>query len=304
MASVGQPDLLQPREVRAGAFARLRASERLHALVPTSLALRLTDALYRSLARVRPGRQLAARAGIAATAPVGTPSAEIERLARAGVAAQARGWELYYRPKKLSAIPIDGLEHLQRAIDAGAGVQIAYAHHGPELAWITLRTHTPFLAVLGDWIAETPPDGYTGLQVEQRRSLLRRLDVSIVHAAGSAAAQFRTLKAGGVVISAIDVPGRRTTRFLDRDVEMDDAASRLAHKTGAAVVPATVRGDGLSWRVVVHPALLPASFESASDLHQAVATVLEGPIAVAPEQYANPLRTGMWTRADDHAWYR
>ncbi|GMA31839.1 lysophospholipid acyltransferase family protein [Litorihabitans aurantiacus] len=299
------PDLLEPREVPGvGLLDSWRGSERLHALVPTPLALRATDLLYRGLTRARPGRLAAAREAMRAVAAPGTDEAELTRLATASVASQARAWELYHRPRDLARIPVDGLDHLAAARRAGGGLLVSYAHYGPELAWLVLRRHVPLVALLGPWITEDPPPGYRGLQVERKRALFVAARMGVAHVGGSAASQVRALQAGGALLTAFDVPGRRATRYLGRTVEMVDSTARMAVMTGSPVLPGTVVPRGSGWRIVLHPPLLPSAFGSAAELHQALADVHGDAVAGAPQHYLNPIREGMWARADAAGWYR
>lgn len=296
-----------PREVPdVRPLDRWRSSQRLHALVPTALALRLTDVVYRGATRARPDRLEGARVGVRAVTPPGTGDATITRLATAAVAAQARAWELYHRPRDLAALPVDGLENLVAARDDGRGVLVSYVHYGPELAWLVLRRHLPIVAVLGDWIVEPPPSGYRGLQVEHRRSLLVAAGMGAAHATapGSATAQVRALQAGGALLTAFDLPGRRPTRYLGRTVELVDTTARMSMMTGAPVLPGTAVPHGTSWRLQLHAPLRPTTFSSAAQLHQALADVHGDAVAPAPAHYISPIREGMWSRADDAAWYR
>jgi lauroyl/myristoyl acyltransferase len=299
--------LLVPRDVPdVRRLDRWRSSARLHALVPTPLALRATDVLYRAATRARPDRLEAARVGVRAVTPPGTREATITRLATAAVAAQARAGELYHHPRDLAALRVDGLHHLVAARDEGRGVLVSYVHYGPELAWLVLRRHLPIVAVLGDWITEPPPPGYRGLQVEHRRALLVAAGMGAAHAGspGSATAQVRALQTGGALLTAFDLPGRRPTRYLARTVGLVDSTARMSMMTGAPVLPGTAVPDGASWRIRLHAPLRPATYSSAADLHQALADIHGDAVAAAPAHYLGPVREGMWRSADDTAWYR
>ncbi|NNG35175.1 hypothetical protein [Nakamurella aerolata] len=299
------PALTRPRPVpNAGLLARLRDSDRVHALLPTPLALAATDLVYGLATRLLPGRRAAAENAMRAVLPPDTPAPEIARLARAQVRALARGWELYYRPKALQRIPIHGLDHLAEARASGRGIIISFVHYGPEMAWTILGRHAPIVAVNGDWVTEAVPDGFAGLQVEKKRSILRRNGFGIAYSGGSASVLLRALKAGGIIMLAMDLPGKRVTRYLGRDVEMVDGTARLAGLANALIVPGTALPRGRSWYLQLFPALDPADYPDTGALHQALADVHDAAVSGAPEHLNNPIRPGMWARATETAWLR
>lgn len=204
----------------------------------------------------------------------------------------------------MQAIPIHGLDHLAAARATGRGIIISFVHYGPEMAWTILGRHAPIVAVNGDWVTEAVPDGFAGLQVEKKRSILRRNGFGIAYSGGSASTLLRALKAGGIIMLAMDIPGKRRTRYLDRDVEMVDGTARLASLSNALVLPGTMLPQGRSWYLQLFPALDPADYAGTGELHQALADVHDASVRTAPEHLNNPIRPGMWARATDTAWLR
>ncbi|WP_375477324.1 hypothetical protein [uncultured Jatrophihabitans sp.] len=101
------------------------------------------------------------------------------------------------------------------------------------------------------------------------------------------------VRPGVVLAIACDMPGRTPIRFLDQSLRGSSAAARIAHLTGAAVVPLTTWRDGDGFRLRLEQPLQPADFASAEDLLQAVLDVHEPAVAAAPDAVEDPhLRWG------------
>lgn len=299
----GDPDLLTRREIReVGLLTRVRSSVAGRRLVPTPVALALTRAVYGGATKYRKASLARAEAEVDAVVGNTSWSGDLARLAVAQRVSAASAWELTWRPWELTRIPVSGLEHLQAARAAGRGQLLSYVHYGPELGWVALGPHATVLTPLGDWIVEEPPPGYNGLQVEQRRELLKDAGLRLIHAENSARSIMRALNAGGAVLLAMDLPGSRVTQFLGKPVEMADGTARLAHATKSLVIPTSLVPEGRGWRLVLRPALDPADFAKATDLHQSLADLHSEAILEAPEHYGSPLRPGMWGHATRDGW--
>lgn len=298
--------LADPRPVPwGGVLDRVRASVGARRLVPTGLALAGTDLLYHAALRLSGRRAEAAEASMAAV--VGGTSAEpdLARLARRQVAAEARGWELTWRPWELERVPMSGVAHLNRARDSGRGVLVSYPHMGPPAAWVPLaRRLRPLYMPVGDWVLEEPRAGYNGYQVEQRRKIYSAAGFQLIHASGSARTLLRLLGERQTVFIAMDLPGPRTTEFLGKPVEMADGTARLAARTDSLVVPAALLPSGRRWRIEIREAVDPRDHSSPAELHQALAAIHSDFVLSAPDHLESPLRPGGWARVTREGWYR
>lgn len=293
-----------PRPVPwGGVTARLRASVRGRRLVPTSVALAGTDLIYTIATRLSPSRTRAAEAAVRAVVGGTRAETDLVRLARAHVAAQARGWELTWRPWELDRIPVLGASRIARARASGRGLVISHAHLGPLAGWVPLgRLLRPLYHPAGDWVAHPPRPGYNGYQLEQRRRLLREAGIELVHATGSALTLYKTLRRGGAALLTMDAPGDRRTPFLGKPVELDDGTAQLATRTDSLVLPAALLPAGRRWEIRIGRPLDPRDHSTADDLHLALAAVHEEFILAAPEHLENPLR--LWAHADADGWYQ
>lgn len=295
----------QRRVPWGGPLARVRASVGLRRLIPTGLALLGTDLLYQLMLRLSRRRMAAANASMEAVVG-GTPyETEISRLARSHVAAQARGWELTWRPWELERVPVRGVSRIHQARATGRGLVVSKSHLGPTAGWVPLgRLLRPLYAPASDWIVDELPPGYNGYQVEHRLKVFQDAGIELIHARGSALTLLRVLTGGGAVLLSMDLPGRRRTQFLGKPVDMADGTAQLAVKAGALVVPAALMPLGRRWEIQVGDILDPRNFSSPGELHRALAAIHESFIMRAPDHLESPLRPGHWATATRDGWYR
>jgi lauroyl/myristoyl acyltransferase len=270
-------------------------------VVPTGLALAGTDLLYGLALRLSRRRMAEAITSMDAIVG-GTPAeAELVALARAHVAAQARGWELTWRPWELERIPIRDAARIDAVRATGRGLVISHTHLGPLAGWVPLgRLLRPLYHPAGDWVVHSPPPGYNGYQLEQRRRLYREAGIELIHALGSAMTLYKTLTRGGAALLTMDAPGDRRTEFLGRPVDMDDGTARIATRTDALVLPSALMPVGRRWEIRIEEPLDPRDFASPDDLHLALAAVHERIVMRAPEQLEHPQR--LWANATRDGW--
>ena len=284
-----------------GVSGRLRASVGARRVVPTALALAGTDLLYGVALRL--SRRRMAQAVAAMNAVVGGTPAEVElvRLARGHVAAQARGWELTWRPWELARIPIRDAARIDEVRATGRGLVISHTHLGPLAGWVPLgRLLRPLYHPAGDWAVHPPRPGYNGYQLEQRRRLYREAGIELIHAPGSAMALYKALTRGGAALLTMDAPGDRRTDFLGKPVDMDDGTARIAARTDAVVLPSALMPVGRRWEIRIGEPLDPRKFASPDDLHLALAAVHERIVLRAPEHLEDPRR--LWADASRDGW--
>lgn len=294
-----------PRPVPwGGVVARVRAATTGRRAVPTGLALIGTDLICELALRLSPAR-MAAAVERTETIVAGTPAEDdLSRVARRYVAARARGWELSWRPWEINRVPIRGEHRLTAARGAGRGVIVSHCHLGPLAAWVSLGRALPgMLTPAGDWLLDEPRPGYNGYQTEHWRRLHEDAGVVLLYNTGSAPRVYKTLRAGGAVLLALDVPGTRRTRFLGKPVDLDDGTAHLAVKTGALVLPVALVPVGRRWEIQVGEAFDPLDFADPDDLHVALAEVHEELIMRAPEHLESP-PLWLWGRASRDGWFR
>ena len=294
-----------PRPVPwGGVLARLRASVRARRLLPTSVTLLGIDLLYGLVWRMSRLR-MAETSALVDTIVAGTPAeTRLPELARRYVAARARGWELTWRSWELARIPIRGRWRIEQARSTGRGMLISHAHLGPLAGWVALGELLPtMLAPQGDWLLDDPRPGYHGYQVERWRRLYHDAGIRLIHATGSALTVYHTLRRGGAVLLAMDVPGTRRTTFLGKPVDLDDGTAQLAAKTDALVLPAALMPLGRRWEIQLLEPLDPRDFASPDELHLALTRVHEELIMRAPEHLESP-PLWLWGRADRNGWYQ
>jgi lauroyl/myristoyl acyltransferase len=109
---------------------------------------------------------------------------------------------------------------------------------------------------------------------------------------------------GHIVTLAFDWPGATATRFLGRPVSMASGTARLAHHTGALVVP--MRRTVRRWRghATFGPAIDPRDHGDRRSLHEHLATVHERWIREDPAALEDPRRPGCWGPAATSAGWR
>jgi lauroyl/myristoyl acyltransferase len=285
-----------------GALARARASVGARRLVPTWIAMLGTDLLYQLLLRLSQRRMTAAIASMEAVVGRTPAESSLVRLARSHVAAQARGWELTWRPWELEKVPIRGVSRIHRARATGRGLIMSHVHMGPLGAWVPLaRLLRPLYHPAGDWVIHPPKPGYNGYQCEQRRKLYRDSGIEILHATGSGMILYKVLAHGGAVLLSMDVPGNKRTPFLGKPVDMVDGTARLAIMADALILPAALIPLGRRWQIQVEEALDPRDFARWEELHLALASIHEEFIMRAPDHLETPGR--LWVSATCDGWY-
>lgn len=297
------PPPVAPPVPWGGLSARMRASVTARRLVPTGLALIVTDLVYRIGLRLSRDRMAYAVAAIDAIVG-GTPAeSELSELAIRHVQARARAWELQWRPWELRRIPVDGLEHLAVARASGRGLIVSFTHLGPTAGWVALGPLiAPVVLLSDDPMGYEPAPGYWGYQLRHRRRLFHGTGIERMHATGSAMAVYKLLARGGTAMLSADWPGERRTEFLGRPVDLADGTAQLAARTGAIVMPAAMLPRGRRWRIQLRAPLDPKDFGGAAELHEAIATIHTDEIRRAPEHLENPRQ--YWSDATRHGWFR
>lgn len=235
------------------------------------------------------------RARLAMDAVAG-PSPGVDRLARAHLARHEQREWCIGRPAALTRMPAIGAGNLRDAHARGRGVIVSFCHVGmfPGVG-ITVAecTGAPVHPVAGAWLA-APPTAETPPRAAGWRAAYASAGITVVDAAGSFQRLHADLARAEIVTMAFDWPGDTVTVFLGRPVAMATGTARLAHRTGALIVP--VYRSLRRWRPVSRFAepLDPASHDGWEPLHRALAAVHERWIAADPAALEDPRRPGCW----------
>jgi lauroyl/myristoyl acyltransferase len=242
-------------------------------------------------------------AGRAASVVLRDRRAQVERhMRRVGAdvraeqvfASYARYWLESFRlpdasPADLDArMHVDGLEHLEAAVDAGGGVIIALPHLGGwDFGGAWFGSHGWKATVVVEPLE--PPELFDWFA-----SFRERFGLTVVPLgpeAGTAA--LRTLRAGGIVGLVCDRDIQDTgveVEFFGERTTLPSGPAALALRTGAALLPTAVYFEGRrGHRGVIRPPLAcdrTSSFRhDVARLTQALAGELEDLIRAAPEQW-------------------
>ncbi len=194
--------------------------------------------------------------------PIGwwTPSRQLQRLAH-----------------------IEGLDHLQQALQAGKGAILLSAHFTSlELGGRLLSLYAPFHAMYRRHDNPVVERIMAGSRTHRLEKAIPRDDVR---------GMIRSLKGNHAVWYAPDQNSQRKAavfvNFFGQVTSTNTATARLAKLTGAAVVPYYVvrREDGSGYNVILEPAL---SDYPSGDLEadtQRVNDIIEGWVRKNPAQY-------------------
>ncbi|MGH3902214.1 MAG: phosphatidylinositol mannoside acyltransferase [Pseudonocardiaceae bacterium] len=234
-------------------------------------------------------RQL--RRNLARVAP-GATAAELDALVREGLRSYARYWqETFTLPcadhdallDRLDGA-MEGVAHLDAALDSGRGVVVALPHSGNwDMAglWF-VRHHGVFSTV----VERLQPEALYQRFVDYRASLGFDI-VPLTGAESPTRRLLRRLHAGGVVclLADRDLTGAgAAVTFFGSAARMPVGPARLAAATGATllVIGCWFTPDG--WGIRFHPPV-PVPGRSAAEVTQSVADCFATDIAAHPQDW-------------------
>lgn len=226
-------------------------------------------------------------------API-VPNDQLEATVEAAFRWYARYWaEAFHLPKLRSELltqrfSVDGLEHIQGALERGKGAVLATLHQGN---WDTG----------GRWVAERfpltavaerlDPKAMTDRFIEYRRQLGMNI-ITLEPGADVTSKCAEIIRRNELValLADRDLSGRGVeVKFFGQRAKMARGPAVLAARTGCEILPAVIyqRNDG-THHAVVEPALPPTRDEtpdSVSSTTQLVAEAYERFIAAEPAQW-------------------
>jgi lauroyl/myristoyl acyltransferase len=224
------------------------------------------------------------------------PAAVPDGLARDHLAHHAVREEFIRRPWMVRGMPVEGVEHLQRAHATGRGVLLSYCHLGPFPGLgVTAAEHAGNVhQVALAWLANPRPDPSQLTRWQAWRSMFTAAGVPLIAANGCFPVVQELLSRGAVVVMAFDWPGSAESMFLGRPVALASGTARLSHMTGALVVPVMRYLHRWRPRTAFGPPIDPARHAGWPDVHVAVAARHEQWILDRPAALEDPRRTAAW----------
>lgn len=177
------------------------------------------------------------------------------------------------REQLLDSVELVGKEHLEKAIARGRGVIITSTHlgnwelGGVMVAQMGYALHAVAGVQLNRWLTGAVRDAKTELSIttispdDGYRKITRALEHNDPVA---------------LVVDGNIYTHGTTVKWFGRPTSFPAGPGVLAQRTGALVLPGyCLRLGPGRFRVVIEPALDPASFASMAELHQAIASVAE-----------------------------
>ncbi len=281
---------------------RMFADERTHRAIPFAVGIALARLRVELFWRTSPGGRRDARRAMEFLLGGAGQSAAGSRLAKRHVFENARRTELLWRPALSARLPRQGVEALRRLQAEGRGVVLTFMHQGPYLGFLAvladegLEVHMP----VAPFYYDTPVPGYMGHRDRQHlRTVLAAAEAFPADGKGLLAMP-RLLRAGKILMLPIDLPGDGEAEFLGRRVRTVTAAARLAWRTGAVVVPATVHRRPLLPEGRVGTPLEPKDFPDWRALHAEIARRHDTALGEWPEALERPFLR--WTPVEEGSW--
>ncbi len=212
-------------------------------------------------------------------------------------------------------IRVDGLEHLENALDRGKGVILLNPHFGPFLLAMAGLGHRNYkvnqLALQGESPYRKRKPLQNKVYEAAYNAMEKQLPATFINATENKMSLRAVLKALGkneLVLFASTGRGGKTwspVTFLNRPCLLNEMPFRLAIKTGAVLLPVFVFDQKPLARVVISEAITESENTSAEDMLKAYAGVLEDTVRSAPEHFAYYLfEMRKNAMLDDHPFFQ
>ncbi len=261
--------------------------------LPVAAAATLGTTAGRLAARFRPDQVEVLRRNLERVVPA-VDDERLTRLAVEGFASYGRYWAETLRLPSLSAeaidrgFDVDGFEHIQAALRTGTGPIMVLPHLGGwewAAAWLGRVGEMPICAV----VERLEPDDVFVFFERLRSSY----GVNVIPLGPDALAEVVSrVNAGDITCLLADRDLQGTgldVEFFGATVRMPAGPALVARRTGAALLPTSVRFDGDRRICRILPPVAPAETGSLrADLQsttQALASALEILVSEAPEQW-------------------
>ena len=162
--------------------------------------------------------------------------------------------EFRLRPWMAKKMPVEGADHLRKAVAKGRGVLLAGMHFGPMLSLHHALAHEGFKVYLsgGHPPEESVIEGFTGRWIKMQNIWIEDLGHRWIFLGGSQKVLAAVLETGGICWLAWDTRGDDLeTTYLGRTVRVKPGLARLHLETGAPILPAVAFRQGNRMRAVI-----------------------------------------------------
>jgi len=295
----------RPRMPAVPLALRLRTSPALRGLVPSGAVLARAERVAGQRWRDQDDRDRAI--ATMETILAGTRRAgETVELARQRLIDDEANRAIFWAPWRFPEPSEATAERVRTLLESKRPLVFSGCHLGPYFQQFAALPGygVDVISVGGGWhFAEATPDLWGRRLARWVRGLadagLRRIP-----APGSFEPLRALLELGEPVALNFDVPGSFHTQFLGKPVDLASGTSRLAHLTGALVVPMLTRREGMLARVELLAPLDARDFQTPAELHEALAAVHEGSVLAFPHTLEDPGRPGSWESGASPACWR
>lgn len=292
----------------AGRLDRLYANRRWRGRAPMEMSLALGWAIGLGSWWLVSKRRELHRHRAAHLLEEGAASPRVARLARSQLVEHAIQHQLIWRPERFRSMPIEGLEHLERARRDGKGVIFTGSHFGPPYAILhALASTVGRLYVVSD-LGAADDQGEAGREAEpappgwqwrpESRPLRGRhglVQLTMLRSAEESGCRWLNTGRSYAVLRALllrgdacrinfDLVGRTPTRVGGRRFMLASGVARLAREVDVPIVPAWAFRDGRRMYARLLPAIEPGRFPDLLSLQDHVAAVVDEVVTAHPAQ--------------------
>ena len=220
-------------------LGRIYAIEALHDLVPVGVAMRIAWAIGRLRWYWPPARRRAI--GRVSLTVKGTPREGEERdLARKELAVHAMRFEMDARNVVFRRARVEGLDRVERARATGRPLLLTGVHIGGGWPRVIAHRGFTYTSPVGAWLdpdADVDWRGRMGYRARGYRRWALEVGVRYVPMGGSYELLRALLERGETCLVMCDPAGSMRTRMAGKAARLASGPARLAHETGALVLP-------------------------------------------------------------------
>jgi lauroyl/myristoyl acyltransferase len=216
----------------------------------------------------RPGKRRALAVNMAHVLGLAPDAPAVRRAVRREIVNEAHRsadllWALGRPDELLASVVLDGIEHAQRAVEAGKGTILLGLHLG---GW-EVATAVPH-AVLPAPITVITADDWLAWAIEHMRTTV---GLRVLYRTAPASRAARRLRSGEVLLLLGDdgwgrTPRTHVVRFLDAEAALPAGAVAFSRLCQAPIVGFAVVSEGpRRWRALVDPPLEPPARDAGAD---------------------------------------
>jgi len=284
-----------PRFDMSFASWRARLSYAFVSRVPTSLKLLAAELLGR-LDVIRKPEEVAEARATTEKIVAGTHRAgDLEQIARRRLVELRVRQAIFWR-RHWNRDPVIGEENIRKALAGNRPVLLTFCHLAAfegTFAPIAAAGRATYLP-LASWFFDPPEDNPWGYRLEHWRRAFAEINGRVVLMPGTFDVLHALLERGEVVMVAFDSPGNTETQFLGKPVMLASGTARLAHQTGAILLPVRRLRKGLRVAIEYGEPIDSRDYDDPDSLHVTLANLHTGWILDRPEALEDPSRQGFW----------